>query len=322
MSEQLIPKLIEETLANSGTYEQLLDDLVKRGIKQRGFGPTYRSLKNGKFPHPGMYDVTGVMEYKASGRIDASLDTDQGDVIVIQNAACSNLEQAHSESFDSSSKGLEFSTGELVAEISRTGIETVPETICEIEVSVFDKDQKQIILPMLWNYILHNRNSNNRKVLTAVGAAVRKYVALMPMDEMEKLAVLLEPIQRSVISPELELEIAKMVYRNFETRPPLEVDPLPALAAQLLEIVQLYINPRILLRDKNSSIASLSIEALVAMQSSMAEVAWKAAIACPCNWFRNIVSDDLEGLGHRWRQFDLKAAAWLDDLRNRVHPRV
>jgi len=309
-------------IARSELFEKLLDGIVKRGIKQRGFGPTYRSLKKGKLPKPGIYDVNGILEYKESGQIDASLDleNEQG-VLVIQNAACTNLREANGESLDATRHG-EPTAEELIAEMQEKGSETPAQIICQVEVCAFNKGQREVVLTCLWEFILHNRTSKDRNIITGVGAAVRKYVALMPMDQMDKLATLLVPLPRTVVSPELELEIAKMVYRNFEVKPPEQINAHPELAQQLWEMVQIYSNPRILLRDKNASIASLSIEALVALQSDRAEAAWKIAKASPLKWFGEIVSDDLFELASRWAVRSSQAAAWLADLRDRVEKQV
>jgi hypothetical protein len=170
----------------------------------------------------------------------------------------------------------------------------------------------------LWQYIVENRNSNDRDELVVVGAAIRKYVALMPMRRMGDLAVLLESGHRSPLPIELEIELAKMIYRNVETHPPAAPDPHPQLAQRLSEIVLAYTNPRVVLRDKHAAAASLAIEAIVAMRSPLAEPAWRAARESPYRWFAEIVSDDLDELRARWSEKSREAAEWLDDLRQRV----
>ena len=112
--------------------------------------------------------------------------------------------------------------------------------------------------------------------------------------------------------------MAKMIYRNFEVHPPIVADSQPKLAQQLLEVVLAYTNPRILLRDKHSAAASLAIEAIVSMRSSLAEKAWQAAITCPYRWFAELVRDYIDDLHELWNVKSADAASWLCELRNDV----
>ena len=190
--------------------------------------------------------------------------------------------------------------------------------LCAIELARFAPSEREVILPLLWRHILDHRNSNDRGELVGVAAAIRKYIAIMPMERMGELAALLETGHRSPLPVDLEIEVAKMVYRNFEVHPPVVADPQPQLAQRLWEMVQAYIDPRILLRDKYSAVTSLAIEAIVAMRSPLAEAAWRKAMACPYRWFAELVSDEIEELHERWHNKNADAAAWLDQLRNTV----
>jgi len=109
-----------------------------------------------------------------------------------------------------------------------------------------------------------------------------------------------------------------MVFRNFEVHPPVAVDTHQELAQRLWEMVQAYVNPRILLRDKHSAVASLAIEAIVAMRSSLAVEASQAAARCPYRWFAELVNDDLDDLHEKWSHTSPEAAAWLGDLRSQI----
>jgi hypothetical protein len=182
----------------------------------------------------------------------------------------------------------------------------------------FDPSQHEVLLPLLWQYILDHRNSNDRDELVAVGAAIRKYVAIMPMDGMSELAALLETGHRSPLPIEVEIEVAKMVYRNFEVHPPVAADPHPELAQRFWEMVQAYINPRILLRSKHSAATALGIEAIVSMRSPLAQQACQAANTCPYRWFAELVSDDLDDLHEQWSGKSADAAAWLHELQEDV----
>ncbi len=195
---------------------------------------------------------------------------------------------------------------------------TRQQLVCEAEFLRFSQTEREALLELLWQCILDHRNSNDSAELVAVGSAIRKFAAIVPMDRMGKLAALLEAGHRSPLPIELEIEVAKMVYRNFEVLPPVVADPQPELAQRFWEMVQAYINPRVLLRDKHSAATSLAIAAIVSMRSPLAEQACQAAVACPYQWFAELVSDDLDGLDERWSSTNADAAAWLRELRNTV----
>lgn len=188
--------------------------------------------------------------------------------------------------------------------------------LAEIELTKFSPAQRSILLPLLWQFIQQHRDSNQVETLVAVGSAIRKYIALLPMDQMGQLAQLLESGHRSVLPIELEIEVAKMIGRNFEIHPPVSPDPHPDLAKCLLDLVKAYSNPRIITRDKHSAAASLSIQAIVAMRSPLAQQAVQVAALSPFRWFSEIVGDGLQRLHDQWAARSPESAAWLMDLQS------
>jgi hypothetical protein len=313
--------------ARAAAQEQYVHAIIKEAIKpEGGFTSTLKRLKKGKFPAPTMSSVTGgVVEVSPSGRVEAALETDGGRM-VIQDGRRTDRESTDPQSvssnkdasLDVAASSDPITSDRLLSQLKDVRANPPCSLICEIELVHFDAAQRQVLLPLLWQYILDRRNSNFREELVAVGAAIRKYIAIMPMDQMGELATLLESGHRSPLPIELEIEVAKMVYRNFEVHPPVDPDPHPELAQRLWEMVQAYINPRVLLRDRHSAAASLAIEAIVAMRSRLADRAWQAAVACPYRWFGELVSDDLDGLRERWNGKSPEAAAWLSALQKNV----
>ena len=317
--------------ARAAGQEQYVDAMIKAALKSEGgFTSTLKRLNRHKLPTTTMSSVTsGVVEVWPSGRVDAALETDDGRVVIQDGrrtdlasrdpqSVSSNRSSAHEAALESAA----IAPDELLRQFAATGSSAPCSLICEIELTRFDTAHRQVLLPLLWEYILEHRNSNIRQELVAVGAAMRKYIANMPMDQMGTLGVLLESDHRSQLSIALEIEVAKMIYRNFETHPPLHPDPLPELAQRLWELVQAYVNPRILIRDKHSAAASLAIVAIVAMRSALAEVAWQAAVGSPYRWFSELVSDDLDGLLATWSRKSPEAAAWLVALRRNTDVQV
>jgi len=294
-------------------------------MKQQGFSETLKSLKRGRLPAPMLTVHEGVAEESSPGRFNLALQTDEGPAF-FHNAERADRESTDPQSvpsstrqpFDATTDSSVRTPDQLLQQLANAGANPSCSLICEVELTRIDRSQHPILLPLLWQYILDHRSSNDRDELVAVGAAIRKYIAIMPIDRMGELAVLLESGNRSPLPIELEIEVAKMIYRNFEVCPPVDADPQPQLARRLLEIAQAYTNPRILLKEKHSAAASLSIEAIVSMRSPLAEQAWQAAIACPYQWFAELVSDDLDDLRERWSENNPDAANWLGELRDKV----
>jgi hypothetical protein len=313
--------------ARAELVQQLEDDPFGTAMKLQGFTKTLKSLNKGREPTTGemMTVHEGVIEELPSGGYDASLHTDKGHVL-LQSAERADHTAADpqliasrtSQPYDTTVNSSELTADQLLRQLSDAGANPPSILLCMIELARFDASQQQVLLPLLWEYILEHRNSNDSDELIAVGAAIRKYIAIMPMNRMGELAVLLESGNRSPLSIDLEIEVVKMIYRNFEVHPPVVADPHPELAQRLWEMVQAYINPRVLLREKHAAATSLAIEAIVSMRSSLAEQAWQAAVACPFHWFAELVSDDLDDLIERWRSKHPEAATWLCQLRDKV----
>lgn len=303
-----------------------VENALTTAMKQQGFTATLKSLNKGRLPAPGMMTVyEGVVEELPSGKYAAALQTDRGR-LVLRGAertdhVSTDLQWSPAntrQSLEAVARSSEITTDTLVRQLADAGPNASTRLLCVIELARFVPSQREALLPLLWRYILDRRNSNDRDELVGVATAIRKYIAIMPMDRMGELAALLESGHRSPLPIDLEIEIAKMVYRNFEVYPPVVADPQPELARRLWEMVRAYIDPRILLRDKYSAATSLAIEAIVSMRSPLAEPAWRAAITCPYLWFAELVNDELDELYERWGSKNPDAANWLHELRNRV----
>ena len=309
---------------------QEFEKALTNAMKQHGFAATLKSLNKKLSQTGGMATVLGgVMETLPSGTIDAALHTDKGPV-VIHGTEHANRESTDPQfvssertpSHDTSGDFEELTTDQLLDQLRDAGSDVPGRLICAIELQRFDSSQRETLLPLLWRYILEHRDSNVPQKLVSVGSAIRKYIALMPMDRMGDLVVLLEPGHRSPLPIELEIEVAKMVFRNFEVHPPAVEDPHPELAKQFWELVQAYTNPRVLLRSKHSAAASLAIAAIVSMRSPLAVSACETATTCPYHWFAELVDDDLDGLHESWNNKHADAAAWLRELRRGVLAQV
>lgn len=308
------------------TFFREFEIAVTAAMKQNGFTATLKSLNKGRLSVGEMSSILGgVAEKKASGLYDAALETDEGPLFLEdakprghKSADPQLISSSTSQPLDPNTDSGNASPDDLLQQLTNAGANPSSSLICLVELTRFDPSKYEILLPLLWQYVLAHRDSNNRDELVAAGAAIRKYIAIMPMGRMGELAVLLESGHRSPLPIDLEIEVAKMLFRNFEVHPPVTIDTQPELAQRLLDMAQAYANPRILLRDKHSAAASLAIEAIVAMRSSLAGEAWQTAAQCPYRWFAELVSDDLDDLHEKWSRKSPEAAAWLGDLRSQV----
>ncbi len=290
------------------------DEIVAEMMRRQGFPKTLRSISRGTTAE--MVNILeGVGEISPSGRIEGSIQTDKGHIVfagVTRNRSDPQVVQSPGEA-DAAPGVTEYSAVQLLNEVAAA--EPPRGLLCAVELTQFSASQKQVLLPLLWTYILRNRNSNKPDDLVAVSAAIRKYIAILPMSRISEVAVLLDSGNRAQLSIELEIEVAKMIYRNFEVHPPVRADQYPELASRLFEMAHAYTNPRVLLRDKYSAAASLSIEALASLRSTLTAQALKLGSTSPHRWFSELISDDLDDLYEHWIAKNSDAAAWLREVR-------
>lgn len=309
-----------EYLEKQASWPMDIDTRVTELIKFLGAKSTLKEIKRAN--KATLSSVTGgVIETQPTGRFEAALETEDGSMFISGQCRADELyrDPQVSESglgaSDVDTLGEEVTPDGLLDLLTAEGENISPNHIIEAEITRFDLQQQHRLLPILWSYIDAHRNSSTPGELIAVGSAIRKYIAIMPMEKMETLAALLDPENRSPLPLELELEVAKMVYRNFEVHPPTHANPQSQLASNLMQMARAYLNPRLLLRDKYSACASLAIEAIVAMRSNLAAEAWNSALMPPHRWFGEIINADLAELGSRWRSRNAEAADWLAELR-------
>jgi hypothetical protein len=211
----------------------------------------------------------------------------------------------------------EPSADDILEILSRWARAAVPDDIwVRCELTQFDAGQREKLLPILWDFIEKNRDTNSRSRQIDVGSAIRKYVALMPTERMNNLAQLLNDHNRSPLPLKLEIEVVKMIYHLFMAHPPSAPEPFPPLAAQLIKMVRDYAKPRLLARDGYAAAAVFAIDALVALRSTHAESAVDTAIQS-CRWFSEVVEDDLRKLHERWERKNAGAANWLAEMLNK-----
>ena len=190
--------------------------------------------------------------------------------------------------------------------------------IFKAEQERFEGDKRPKLIAFLRQYIEENRDSNDREELVAVASAIRKCVAMMSVADIGWAATLLEAGHRAAPTVEVELEVAKMVFRKFSAIPSTEPEPQPELAARLAEIAIAYLNPRILPRDRHAAVAMLAVQALMVMLSRQCDRVIEQVNASPFAWFRQQLRRRMERVVAEWTTAGASADA-LRGLTDRIN---
>lgn len=161
--------------------------------------------------------------------------------------------------------------------------------VIESEVIFFPPGSVETLSRLLYQFVQQHRDSDNQEDIVAVGCAIRKYMAVMSQGDLSHLAVLLDAQHNATIPIEVELEIAKTLVRKLSQAPPEKPDSEPRLADRLYEIVELYLNPRLLARDKFAAVALNTILSLCLLRSAYADKVKQSLQALPVSWFSELV---------------------------------
>ena len=187
--------------------------------------------------------------------------------------------------------------------------------VCEAAMVRFSEDQRERLLPILWDFIVSHRDSTSQTELAPAGAAIRKYVAMMDAASIGSLAVLVEPGHHTSLSLDLEMAVSEMVYEKFSANPPGQPEPEPALALQLAQMSRAYLHPRLVYKVEEgyAGVAMLSAQALAVMLSEQ----WVSIIDLlreSPQWFRLQLRRRLCRAVNRWRELSSPSADELMHL--------
>jgi hypothetical protein len=175
--------------------------------------------------------------------------------------------------------------------------------IIEAEALDFEPHQLERLAVALSGFISGYRGSNDPADLVAVGAAIRKYIATMKVDEVLPCAAqFLEAGPRGSVPPEVELELTKMVVRKLTANPPGEEDFLPELADRLFEIAATYLNPRLLAREKYGAIALNAILGLILLRSRHEAGILRLVSDLQVPWFKQSLSRRAGRIQHELKE--------------------
>lgn len=159
--------------------------------------------------------------------------------------------------------------------------------IIEAEACAFDERQLPIVRPILRNFIIRYRESQDRIDQVAVASAIRKYVASMRVEEFSDAGFLLEVGGRSSLPIGIELEVTKMVVRKLTARPEFASRAGSDLAERLAEIARTYLSDRLLARDKHGATALNAVMGLALLDSGLFDDCLPILGGLRSQWFLN-----------------------------------
>jgi hypothetical protein len=162
------------------------------------------------------------------------------------------------------------------------------ELVIEAEAMTFEQAQVAELNMLLRNYIDQYRDSDDPQNIVAVGAAIRKYVATMPVGDLSGVALLLDAGHRAKLPLGLELEICKMVLRKLVANPAEEMREFSELTSCLADIVRVYANDRLLSREKYGATALNAILALVLLDRERIAGIVEQVRGLKAEWFREL----------------------------------
>lgn len=182
------------------------------------------------------------------------------------------------------------------------------QAVLHAEVLSFDAASLPTLKQHLLQFIEAHRDSNDPEVQIAVASAIRKVIAEASADDLNAVAVLLEPGSRSSLSLELELEVVKMIVRKLTANPSIVSALEPSLADQLNELACAYLNDRLFGREKYPAVAMNAILALVVMGSPHVNEFARQLGTLRTDWFKTMLRRRATKIAAEVRQRDADAA--------------
>ena len=289
MAEQMLEKPLEQIAHHQ-------DPMLGLKLKKRGRYIRSTLVKKG-----------GLLE---SGIDLADLPFD--DALAAKKELASSKLSYRDRDYSAVEQAHEMTSGELLKSLhaSHSNITRQCELIIESERIRFPQSTREELASILETFIRTYRDSSEFDVIVAVGSAIRKYIAVMDVRELGSLASLLESGHNGTLSLEMELEVIKMIGRKLAARPPTTDDQEPILASQLARIASDYLRPSTISKDKFSTVAMLSLEALAAMRSSQLKDLLPAVNACSYAGFRRQLQRHLTKIDEQLPQ-NGESRSWL-----------
>jgi hypothetical protein len=166
--------------------------------------------------------------------------------------------------------------------------------ILAAEVLRFDTAGAESLKPLLRQYIDLHCASEQREEQVAVASAVRKYVALLRVEELPAVADLLRAERKA--PPSFEMEVAKMVARKLTATLPDDTVLLHPLGDELMDLAATYTTPRLLPKRYCGAVALDATLSLALLRSPHLPSLTNRLRSIPLHWFRETVARQARAL--------------------------
>ncbi|MBX3419013.1 MAG: hypothetical protein KF851_15520 [Pirellulaceae bacterium] len=228
---------------------------------------------------------------------------------------------SNEESIESENNDWVLDPMKLLQRLERQGTTVEERRIAVLfaETTAFSSDQLPPLLNGLAAFIDEYRFSTTKKIVNAVGSAIRKFGMNMPPEQFPRFAAWFGPSETETISHDVELELVKAVVWRLSYQPVDAVAPIVELLESLRSLATDYLTPRLVLQKNYAAIALNATIAtvLLASQVGQNEVAVQMAkIIREINidWFQQQVMRRLKNLSVSLRSENAEAGEKLELL--------
>lgn len=192
----------------------------------------------------------------------------------------------------------DWSPHEIVQRLKQATIEHEERRrlIIDAEVLSFRSGELRDLLPLLREFIVRFRHSEDLEDMVAVGSAVRKYVMNMADEDLRIFPALFDPSPTAPIAKAIELELAKAVVWRWTAQPPEVDDAEPSLASRLFDLVATYLRTRLISQKNIAAIALNAILGLLLLRSRHIPSLFELLRSLDAPWFTELVARRAEWL--------------------------
>jgi len=164
------------------------------------------------------------------------------------------------------------------------------QAVIELEAAPVDSLPADRLAASLRRFIEEHRDSNDPDDLTAVASAIRKYVGLLDIAQLAEVGFILDAAHRAPVPPEIELEATKMLVRKFTAVGAPQPSSLEELDGRLHELIDTYLNPRMLPRPYYGAIALNATLAVTLLGGRRCDELLEGIRQLRVSWFKQMVA--------------------------------
>lgn len=191
---------------------------------------------------------------------------------------------------------------------------TAIDAVLQIQTQPIPSDSSIETIQLLVSFIEKHRNTNSRKVLIAVGAAIRKVLLNIADEQLGLAAELMKSAGSLEVPIEVELEVAKMVVHRFRYAPNTSTEGLSELADLLLDNAKVYSKAKLVNREYYGATALNSVLSIVLMRHKEASALIEHVEAVSAGWFVELVKNRLRRIAKEIEQERLEGSVDVVEL--------